>query len=302
VDQTGYAIVITGGEFEICMDPRTGVITSWEAHGLDLIESGPELQVWRAPTDNDVWIAGKWREVGLDHLETHVYDVRVLERGPDRAVVEIPYIFAANARVPAFRCTATYTIDRSGEVLLEEHVVPTLEIETLPRLGVQMMLPEMLNRVTWYGRGPHENYVDRKESGRIGRWSAHVDALQVPYIMPQENGGRTDVLWAALTDDHGRGLLAMAEGSMTMTASRYTTEMLTQAKHTYELEPCGGIVLTLDHGVCGLGSASCGPRPLDKYLLRPAETTFRYRLRPILLERMDPMTLCRLGPGELPTR
>lgn len=293
VDRTPDTLVITGGAFHITLNRRTGLLDRWQAHGVELLQRGPQPHVWRAPTDNDVWIVHKWRDVGLDHLEMHVQDVRILETGPDRVVVEVPCILAANARVPAFRWNMAYTFERSGEIILDHHLMPSLDLETIPRLGVQMLLPEELEYVTWYGRGPHENYVDRKESARMGRWTATVDQLHVPYIMPQENGGRTDVFWAAVADEHGRGLLAVADPTMTVTASRYTTEALTHARHTCELEPSGSVVLTLDHAVCGLGSASCGPKPLAQYMLRPMETRFRFRLRPVLLERMNPFVLAR---------
>lgn len=287
-DRSASELVVTGADFQITLHRRTGLLTQWTARGANLLHQAPLFHVWRAPTDNDVWIVPKWREAALDHVQMHTYSVEIDEVEAERVVVRVVYVLAANARVPAFRCERRYVIRLSGEVEVQEHVIPNLELETLPRMGLQMQLPERFARLTWYGRGPHENYVDRKESARIGLWTASVDDLHVPYIMPQECGGRSDVRWAALTDDHGLGLLVVADPLMTVTASRYTTQMLTEARHTIDLKPSGGVVLTLDHAVCGLGSASCGPKPLSQYLIPPAETVFGFRLRPISLECEDP--------------
>jgi hypothetical protein len=241
-----------------------------------------------------VWIAPKWREHALDHLKMHVEDVELAQSSATEAVVRVRYILAANARKPAFRCTATYAVRADGQLAIEEHVVPDLDIETVPRIGLQMHLPKSLATCTWYGLGPHENYVDRKASARLGRYALAVDEMHEPYIRPQENGGRSDVRWAALTDEHGRGLLVAGEPAFALTASRYTTEELTQAEHTFELVPSGCVIVTVDHAVCGLGSASCGPKPLDKYLARPEPTSFRVRLRPIMTEREDPADAARM--------
>jgi len=287
-------IRVAGGDFEIVLDRRSGDIARWCADGMALLDRGPRLHVWRAPTDNDVWIAPKWRELALDQLEMHVLDTALEQSSATEAAMRVDYILGANARKPAFRCTATYAIRADGEVAIEQHAIPDLDLETLPRVGLQMHLPGCLSLCTWYGRGPHENYVDRKRSARLGRYSLTVDEMHEPYIRPQENGGRSDVRWAALTDDHGRGILAVGEPTFTLTASRFTTEMLTQAEHTYELEPSGSIILTLDHAVCGLGSASCGPRPLETYFVRPEPVSFRVRMRPIMAERQDPSNVSRV--------
>ena len=288
-------IWFNGRDFLIVLSKQSGIPSQWVNDGTELLDRGPRLHVWRAPIDNDNWIVGKWREHGLDHMEMLVRETTLLEASADSARVRVSYVMAAPARVPLIRGTAVYTVDAAGELTVEHHVVPETDLPALPRIGLQMMLPFDLQRVTWYGLGPHENYVDRKESGKLGLWSADVEDLYVPYIFPQENGGRSDVRWAAFTDDYGRGLLAMAEPLMTMTASLFTTEALDRAKHTYELEASDSVIVTLDHAVCGLGSASCGPKPLDRYILRPEETTFRMRLRPVALDRDDPMRLYRGG-------
>ncbi|MCC6446294.1 MAG: DUF4981 domain-containing protein [Armatimonadetes bacterium] len=290
-------IRIEGRDFTLTFDTLQGRIAEWECRNGDLLKDGPRLNVWRAPIDNDRWIEHEWRDRGLDHAETFVRDVHLSQEAPGEAVIEVAYAFGASGRPPLFRGEARYRIRGSGDVLLEQRVVPASEIQALPRLGVQMDLPLELGHMTWYGRGPHENYIDRKESARVGVYHGAVKAQYVPYVFPQENGGKADVRWAALTDARGSGLLAVGMPLIHVGASRFTDKNLTEARHTPDLEPADTIILSLDHAHCGLGSASCGPRPLDKYILKPEETAFRIRLRPIQLEREDPFRISRQGAG-----
>jgi beta-galactosidase len=153
----------------------------------------------------------------------------------------------------------------------------------LPRIGLQMRLPERIDRLTWYGRGPHENYSDRKESALVGVYRGLVKEQYVPYIFPQEYGNKSDVRWAVLNDNQGLGLMAMAPAEspwLNISVQEFTTEELTRARHAHELKPCGETILNLDHLQGGLGSNSCGPGPLAQYLLQPEEFHFTIRLRP----------------------
>jgi hypothetical protein len=143
-----------------------------------------------------------------------------------------------------------------------------------------MALPAGFERFTWYGRGPHESYVDRKFGAQVGLYSGTVDEQYVPYIVPEENGNKTDVRWVALTDDDGVGLLAVAGEVLEVSAHHYTTQDLTEATHTYELTRRDEITLNLDYAQSGLGSASCGPGRLEQYQFKPEPVAYRVRLRP----------------------
>ena len=150
-----------------------------------------------------------------------------------------------------------------------------------------MIVPGEFNMFTWYGRGPHENYCDRNEGALVGVYSGTVDEQYVPYIVPQENGNKTDVRWASLTNSSGLGLLAVAMPRMEVSVHHYRTEDLDKARHTYELKRRKDITLNLDYRQSGLGGGSCGPDTLPKYLVKPEHTQFSIRLRP-------------LSPGESP--
>jgi len=199
-----------------------------------------------------------------------------------------------------FECDYIYTMYGSGDVVLETHVVPAGDLPPLPRIGLQMSLPGRYDTFTWYGRGPHETYADRKLGARVGVYSGTVDDQYVAYVVPQENGNKTDVRWVALADEGGIGLLAagMPDGhgespSLEVSAHHFTTEDLTQAMHTYELGRREEIILNLDYRQSGLGNGSCGPGVLLQYLLQPCEVAFKIRLRPFSLQESTPAKLSK---------
>ncbi|MCC9075631.1 DUF4981 domain-containing protein [Litorilinea aerophila] len=175
-------------------------------------------------------------------------------------------------------CELVYTVAATGVVTVDLHALCAGEMPpSLPRLGLQMTLPGRFNTFTWYGRGPHESYVDRKEGAWVGVFSGSVDEQYTPYIMPQENGNKTDVRWVSLTGDGG-GLLVVGQPLLNVSAHHFTTEDLTRATHTYELKRRDEITLNLDYAQCGLGNGSCGPGVLPQYMLTPGEYRFRFQL------------------------
>lgn len=191
-----------------------------------------------------------------------------------------------------FDCEYTYTIYGSGDVIVETHVIPGERLPQLPRIGLQMIVPGVYNTFTWYGRGPIETYPDRKLGAPVGLYRGTVDEQYVPYIMPQDNGNKTDVRWAALSDD-GYGLLAVAMPLLNVSVHHFTTEDLTRATHTYELQRRDDIWLNLDHAQSGLGGASCGPGVLPQYQVQPVETRWSVRLRPFSPADGSPVELSK---------
>lgn len=294
VEQGTRSIRVTGEDFRLDFDTVTGTIGAWRYQGIDLLLAGPRLNLWRAPTDNDVYIAAQWREAGLDRLQHRMGRVELL-RAEGRAVqIEVESTLAGYALRPAFRATYRYTLYGSGDLVLQTHVLPLAEgLPPLPRLGLQLRLPGRFDQFAWYGRGPHESYIDRQESAPVGVYGGSVQEQYVPYILPQENGNKTDVRWAAVTDLRGAGLLAAGMERLNVSAHHYATSDLTRARHTHEVVRRPETVLNLDHAQCGLGSNSCGPGPLPQHLLLPAETRFAVRLRPFARDAVSPMHLYR---------
>ena len=285
--------LIAGDEFQPPFDRRRGTITCWNYHGLPLIVAGPELLAWRAPTDNDKHISHEWRNAGLDRLESRIDAVTLGVVLPGALCIDVDATLVTYSLPPVFSCRYHYTIYGTGDVLIETTVTPREGLPHLPRLGLQLTMPAGFDNFAWYGRGPHENYSDRKQSARVGVYAGTVQEQHVPYVRPQENGNKDDVRWAAVTNLHGMGLLAVGQPLLNVSAQHYTTAELTSAQHTYELLRRAETVLHLDYRQGGLGSNSCGPAPLPQYLLQPEPVTFSVRLRPFAQDADCPQRLSR---------
>ena len=283
VKENADEIKIFGKDFSLVFNKEDGCITSLLYRNLNLMKRGPLLNVWRAPTDNDApRLAPIWRSAGLDRLKHVVKEVKA-EKVSDQAVyVHVEESLRTPEDEERFRCIYLYKVYGSGDIIVEVDVEPKTGLPpSLPRIGLQLILPEGFENVMWYGRGPHENYWDRKEGAQIGVYSMTVDDLYVPYIKPQENGNRTDVRWVSFTNSLGIGLLFVGMPLMEFSAHHYTTEDFEKAKHTHELKRRKDITLNIDYRQSGLGGGSCGPDTLPKYLVKPKHTHFSVRLKPI---------------------
>ncbi len=266
------------------LDARTGTLT---ALGDVPVTGGLRLDVWRAPTDNDEgapWLPGRrtaplWRELGLhrmhhrtDALQTDGEAVTVRTRvGPAATDLALRAVY---------RWTAT-----AGQVLLTVTVEPEGDWPgTLPRLGVRFGVPAAYGHAEWFGGGPGEAYPDACAASVLGRRQADVDALQTPYVRPQENGARDRVRWAELRGGpggSGGGIRVEAgSGPFWFTARRWTSEQLDAAAHTTDLVPSDTVWVNLDHAQHGLGSASCGPGVLPQHRLEPGPVSFSLAFSP----------------------
>ncbi|MDA0977395.1 MAG: DUF4981 domain-containing protein, partial [Proteobacteria bacterium] len=240
-------------------------LAAWDLHGTT-IESPLVPNLWRAPTDNDGikgWSGqdhkalGIWRASGLDQL-TWQYRLKPGISGTDIMV-------DATSETPmgsiAFR--TWFSFSREQVSIRHRYRIPR-RIRDLPRVGVRWCLPAGFEQLDWYGRGPHETYSDRKQSGQLRHHRASVTDQYVPYILPQEHGNLTDVRWIAVADDAGR-LVFDSEQLLEASASHYPHEILTGAWHTYEVSPRSETYVCLDAAQRGLGGASCGPDTLPVY-------------------------------------
>jgi beta-galactosidase/beta-glucuronidase len=294
------AVRLTSDAFSLVFDKADGAIREWLYAGVPLMTSGPRFQAWRAPTDNDAtrWgserAAIRWREAGLDRLQQRIEAVTVTPLGKHAVAIDLGAVYAAPALRPAFHCAIRTVVHSSGDVVIRADVRPAATLPPLPRLGLRLRLPGRFDRLAWYGRGPHETYVDRRESGYVGVFHGAVREQYVPRVRPQENGNKTDVRWAAVTDIRGLGLLAVGLPRLEVSAHHYTAEDFTAATHAHELTRRDETILNLDYRQAPLGSNSCGPGPLPQHLLKPEPVVFSLRLRPLALETDDPMALSRI--------
>ena len=292
-------LCITGEEFRLAFHERDGTISCWEYQGMPLLTAGPRLNVWRAPTDNDVHAAREWRAHGLDRLIHRTDRIEVVRQLPQAVEVEIESMLAGYSLPLAFTVRYRYTIYGSGDVIIHTRVAPNPKLPHLPRIGLQLRLPGTLDQFAWYGRGPHESYADKQQSARVGVYRGTVQEQYEPYIFPQENGNKSDVRWAAITDLRGAGLLAAGLPLINVSVHHYTPEDFTRAKHTFELQRRDETILHLDYRQSGLGSNSCGPGPLEQYLIKPEEVEFSVRLKPFSYAAISPMAAYKKIPEEM---
>jgi beta-galactosidase len=279
--RTGSDLHLGGAVF----DAATGQLLRLGA--LEVLKS-PRLDLWRAPTDNDAGhhgepVAPAWRRLGLHRLQHRTVAVDV----SDDAIVVRERVAPATTDL-GFAVTYRWSAVGSGEaaggsaVRLDVSVDPERDLPCpLPRLGVRLALPRHLDTVTWFGRGPEEAYADTGYGTWVSRFRRSVDALQTPYVRPQENGNRADVRWAALTDSTGHGLRVEGMPAIDLTVRRWSTEQLDAARHTVELSDEGCLFVNLDLAQQGIGTASCGPGVLPPYVLRAAPASFSVVLREV---------------------
>ncbi|WP_249313255.1 glycoside hydrolase family 2 TIM barrel-domain containing protein [Lederbergia citrea] len=279
VNEEGKNLVVQGDDFQLVFNRAYGVINSWKQQGIELLEEGPRLNVWRAPTDND--ILGIEDEFGVQKEEkdwklhgVHLMQHRVkaveydLSPNKDTLTITVNTRFAPPALAWGFDITYTYTITADGTIKINVLSEKTgKSSRTLPKIGLQMKLKNQFDQVQWYGRGPGESYADSKLANRFGIWSKTVYEMYTTYAVPQENGNRSDVRWAKVTDKSGVGLLTEGE-NFNFSVHHFTTENIETARHPYDLVKQDYIVFNVDHKQQGLGSASCGPGVLEQYQLK----------------------------------
>lgn len=293
---------VSGPDFELLFDRAAGRISTFTYRGQPLLVEGPRLNLWRAATDNDgfkLWpdrqekMLYEWLQAGLDKLIFQ--PERVTVEQPQAQVVRLTAWLIGQAPGCTDEVThqQTITIYGSGDVVIENTVDANLKLTSLPRVGLTMQLPGGFENFTWFGRGPHENYIDRNTGAVVGLYHSTVDEQYVPYVMPQENGNKTDVRWVTLTNKTGIGLLAAGATSLEVSVSHYTAADLYQARHTNELTRQDEVSLNLDYRQCGLGGASCGPGTLPQYLVQPGTYHFTIRLRPFVANEDNPATISR---------
>ncbi|MCX2951758.1 glycoside hydrolase family 2 TIM barrel-domain containing protein [Lentzea sp. NEAU-D7] len=282
--ETGDRITVTGQDFSVTIAKATGLITAYDAMGMRLLNSGPQPNFWRAPTDNDVGNGhptrnGTWRNAGANRTVSRV----TLDRPSDRAARITVSGTLPTSTVSTY--STTYTIYGNGEIKVDNTLHPgSSSLPYIPEVGTMLFLPGELSRLRFHGRGPHENHWDRKTGSDVGVHSSTVAEQWTGYIRPQENGNKTDVRWIALVNGSGRGLLAYGEPLLEVNASYFTPEDLSRGvRHDYQLTRRQDVVLRLNLRQTGVGgNDSWGAHPLDTYKLFPnRDYTYTYRLRPL---------------------
>jgi len=278
-------VEILGKDFNIIFDVNVGTITSFNYQNNELLSKGPLPSFWRAPTDNDEGgdersFAHRWLQAGLDNLEFEVVDFNINQVNPQ--VIKINEKFNVIAKTDNITFHIIYTIFGNGVININNEINVGGKLPPLPKIGMQLKIPQNYDSFTWYGRGPHESYWDRKHGARIGLYSGKVADQYVPYVMPQENGNKSDVQWSCLKNKDNIGLLIKSDSNLNVSVHHYTLENLTEAKHTHEVKRSDQITWNIDFQQMGLGGDdSWNPRTHDEYLLNPGKYKYSFWMSPV---------------------
>lgn len=280
---------LTLGQRRVVIDKAQGQLTAYSDGEHELIMRGPQLNLWRGPTDNDALqlifgrpdrALGLWQRLGLEHIQRRLEGLRVVTAEDGGPAIEVTHALSGRDQWEDVRHTHTYALLDDGTLRIDSYVRVAPELIDLPRVGLELQLSPELEQLAWYGRGPVDNYNDRKAGTEIGLFESSITEQYVPYIMPQEHGHKTDVRWLRLTTTTGPGLEFYADGPFEFNALHYSDADLTAAKHSTDLKPRPEIILNLDHGMRGLGTGlNVDTQP--EYRLSAPEYRFSFMIRPV---------------------
>ncbi|MEZ3485267.1 MAG: DUF4981 domain-containing protein [Lachnospiraceae bacterium] len=276
--------VLTVENAKLCVKFHTvfGRLLSVSAQGEEYLTEGPQMTVYRATIDNDMYKKEDWMNKYFIQKSSEQNAGFSCEEQADRVVVSICKYFGCLNQSWGFDCTYEYVIYPCGqlEVRLDAREVQRgkLEPEFLPRLGIKMRGSKRLQKTVWEGLGPGENYPDSRKACRMGVYRSNVDAMGTDYVYPQENGHREKVCWFVIGDGR-KSLLCTMERPLGLNLSNYTDESIEKAAHTFELEAAEDVIIHLDYKHSGLGSNSCGEEQLEKYKVKREDFAMAFRLQ-----------------------
>jgi len=305
-DQEGLAEIIIGkqrsgptGSVFLHFDKKTAKLSSIQYLGKEIIKQGAKLNLGRAPLANELddwaaWgssmmrkddgygntIAGHWFKPGIYNLNYTLEKLNFTQKG-QIIIIEVNELATfENEANSGFENKYIYTIKPSGEMTIQHSVIPNGTMPAwLPRIGVECILDKSMDKVNWYGRGPQENYPDRKTGYKVGVYSLTVDEMYEPYLIPQDYGLRTDNYWVKITDEQGIGLQFSGNELFNFNAYPYSTENLTKALYTYQLQKQDGITFNFDYRTSGVG---CTARStFNQYRTLPMQYDFKTTIIPV---------------------
>ena len=295
----GSALTFAGEDFEVVFDMASGMMKSYRSAGQELITSGPRPDFWRAPTDNDYGNGmerrnAPWREAGSRAV---LKSARISQPGMGTAGVQFMFDIPGDGGKKIAELVTGYTVHSGGSVEVSFGFTKTdMSLEEIPRVGMQMILPGRFVDLSWFGRGPHENYIDRKTSAFAGVYESSVADQYVPYVRPQENGYKTDTRWLNVTDGNGKGIRFEGEPVFSFAAMNYLHEDFESQgslagyrpdaklvnRHISDVIPRDLVRVNIDYGQMGVGGDdSWGARTHPEYCLTAREYRYSFRMVPL---------------------
>jgi beta-galactosidase len=294
--------VVRGKGFSVALNRKEGALTSLSVDGVELLASGPRLSVWRGATENDGYryggasmmerALGRWIEAGLDNLKRTVESTRAAINRDGTVSLHVRCRAVGSKPEYWFDHEQVYVVAAGGGITVRNVLTMGKKVPDLARVGVRLATQEGFENLSWYGRGPHESYWDRKVGAAVGLYRARVDEQLVPYVMPQESGNHCDTRWFVL-DNGSVGLVGAGMPLVEFSALHYTAHDLYQAKHLTDLRRRKETFLHIDVHQRGVGSATCGPDTLPQYRLPAGTYRFGYKLKAFSLDKEEPGLLAR---------
>ena len=278
VNENDTQIHIKGREFAYTIDKRTALFTEMKFAGREYLNHPMELNIWRAPTDNDMYIKSEWKKAHYDKAYTRAYTTEVVQGKHGVKITSHASVVAETVQ-KILDVTITWKIEAAGKIDADIVVTKDDEFPDLPRFGVRMFLDKKLSAVRYFGMGPQESYCDKHQAASHGLYRADVGDLHEDYIRPQENGSHYDCEYVELNNSR-YGIVASAEKAFSFNASYYTQEELEKKTHNYELIESDSVVFCVDYALNGIGSNSCGPVVLEQYRFDDVLFRFQFTLIP----------------------
>ena len=278
VNENDTQIHIKGREFAYTIDKRTALFTEMKFAGREYLNHPMELNIWRAPTDNDMYIKSEWKKAHYDKAYTRAYTTEVVQGKHGVKITSHASVVAETVQ-KILDVTITWKIEAAGKIDADIAVTKDDEFPDLPRFGVRMFLDKKLSAVRYFGMGPQESYCDKHQAASHGLYRADVGDLHEDYIRPQENGSHYDCEYVEINNSR-YGIVASAEKAFSFNASYYTQEELEKKTHNYELIESDSVVFCVDYALNGIGSNSCGPVVLDQYRFDDVLFRFQFTLVP----------------------
>ncbi len=282
VKETDLQITLQAKDFSYALDKRTGLFTQLQFTGRNYMNHPMELNIWRAPTDNDMYIKEEWKKAHYDEAYTRAYQIEVLQNKHGVVIMEHVAVVAATVQ-KILDVELIWKIDGNGKITSMISATKDEEFPDLPRFGVRLFLDKKLGDVSYFGMGPQESYCDKHQASSHGCYHSKVYQMHEDYIRPQENGSHFDCDYVEIANAQF-GIAAVSQQTFSFNASLYTQEALERAAHNYELEESDSTVLCIDYALNGIGSNSCGPVVLDKYRFDDTAFRFRFELIPFVKE------------------
>ena len=278
VNENDTQIHIKGREFAYTIDKRTALFTEMKFAGREYLNHPMELNIWRAPTDNDMYIKSEWKKAHYDKAYTRAYTTEVVQGKHGVKITSHASVVAETVQ-KILDVTITWKIEAAGKIDADIAVTKDDEFPDLPRFGVRMFLDKKLSAARYFGMGPQESYCDKHQAASHGLYQANVDDLHEDYIRPQENGSHYDCEYVELNNSR-YGIVVSAENAFSFNASYYTQEELEKKTHNYELIESDSVVFCVDYALNGIGSNSCGPVVLEQYRFDDVLFRFQFTLIP----------------------